>query len=176
MGLIDIAATKAGNEWLFCAAPSCCSSGGCASTIRSTAHNNGIIIGIQLGEQDANEYCCISLRCCLGAKYTPSGVDQLPLFPTSLSGPADDLLCQVSTPCVQVGLRNEIRSEHLCAANSNLCCIHMMVDLPEAGSDVPGHLCAVAGLRLDPKPVMLASPYPPEAQSILRSSSRPFAS
>ena len=101
MGLIDIAATKAANEWLFCAAPSCCSSGGCASTIRSTAHNNGIIIGIQLGEQDANEYCCISLRCCLGAKYTPSGVDQLPLFPTSLSGPADDLLCQVSTPCVQ---------------------------------------------------------------------------
>jgi hypothetical protein len=135
-------------EYLFMGCMSCCSTGGCYSSLRTRKHPHGLILGIQIGEKEENEIACLTLRCCFGLKDCAV---PLPTFPVFAKVKSDDKICQVSIPFLQLGLK---QPETCFSGNTNLFCLHMAADLPKSGNQVPEQVCACCFVRFKPPPEM----------------------
>jgi hypothetical protein len=144
--LVACSPTHAQPEYLFVGIMSCCSTGGCYSSLRSKEHPNGVILGLQIGEKEEIELACLTLRCCFGAK---DNLAPLPLFPSYAKAKTNDKILEISIPCLQLGLK---QPEVLMSGSANLCCVHVAVDLPNSGKQVPEQVCACCFLRFKPGP------------------------
>mmetsp|Transcript_49290 Transcript_49290/g.67077 ORF Transcript_49290/g.67077 Transcript_49290/m.67077 type:complete len:169 (+) Transcript_49290:3-509(+) len=151
-------------EYLFMGIMSCCSTGGCYSSLRSKKHPNGFILGLQMGEKTDNELACLTVRCCLGLKNCGAPI---PTFPAFVHVKKDDKICQISIPCLQLGLK---KPETCFSGNTNLCCLHMAADLMKSGDQVPEQVCACCTVRFKPAPERCC--VPPFSSPSLSSMSR----
>lgn len=123
--------------------PSCCSTGGCYSSVRTQK----VVGGVRVGEKSHTEIGCLTVQCCLGV-----GLER---FGWAVGGQKDDKLCTISMPCAACGLK---KPETICSGDVDLFCLHLGADLPKSGAQLPEQVTACCCVRCTPPPTMCLVP------------------